>query len=133
LYIIYLKEGGQEMDLTKKHCVPCEGGTPPFSKEQEDNYIKDTPSWALDRDNVHKLRKRFSFKNFKETMIFINKVADIAEKEGHHPDICISYNKVDFTLFTHAVGGLSENDFILASKIDQLMKNRDKFQQTIIW
>jgi 4a-hydroxytetrahydrobiopterin dehydratase len=117
------------MDLTKKHCVPCEGGTPPFSQEQEDEYMKDTPTWTIDRDNTHKIRKRFSFKNFKETMTFINKVADIAEKEGHHPDICISYNKIDFSLFTHAVGGLSENDFILAAKIDQLMGNNDKFQQ----
>jgi 4a-hydroxytetrahydrobiopterin dehydratase len=120
------------MELTKKHCVPCKGGTPPFSNEQEVTYIKDTPSWFLDRENVHKIRKRFSFKNFKEAMVFINKVADIAEEQGHHPDIYISYNKVELMLFTHAVGGLSENDFIMAAKIDEIWKERDKYQQTII-
>lgn len=108
------------MELTQKHCVPCEGGTPPFSQGQEDAYIKETPSWTLDREKMHKIKKRFSFKNFKEAMQFVNKVADLAEEEGHHPNICISYNKIDFSLFTHAVGGLSENDFILAAKIDKL-------------
>jgi 4a-hydroxytetrahydrobiopterin dehydratase len=120
------------MELTKKHCVPCNGDTPPFTKEQEDAYMKDAPSWVLDRGNIHKIRKRFSFKNFKEAMVFVNSVADLVEREGHHPDICISYNKVNFTLFTHTVGGLSENDFIVAAKIDDVKKERDKYQQTII-
>jgi 4a-hydroxytetrahydrobiopterin dehydratase len=120
------------VELTKKHCVPCKGGTSPFSNEQEDTYLKDTRLWLLDRENVHKIRKHFSFKNFKEAMVFINKVADLAEEQGHHPDIYISYNKVDFTFFTHAIGGLSENDFIMAAKIDEMWKERDKYQQTII-
>ena len=68
-----------------------------------------------------KIFRRFSFKNFKEAMAFVNKVADIAESEGHHPDIFVSYNKVKITLFTHAIGGLSENDFILAAKIEKLI------------
>lgn len=117
------------MQLTQKHCVPCEGGIPPLSTEQEDTYRKDISSWNLTRENIHKLRKRFSFHNFKKAMVFVNKVADLAESEGHHPDICISYNKVDFTLFTHAVGGLSENDFITAAKIDELQKELDKYQR----
>jgi 4a-hydroxytetrahydrobiopterin dehydratase len=108
------------MELTQKHCVPCEGGTPPFTAEQEDGYTKEVPAWTLDREGVHKLRKRFSFKNFKEAIAFVNRVADVAEIEGHHPDIRIVYNKVEFELFTHAVGGLSENDFIMAAKIDKL-------------
>jgi 4a-hydroxytetrahydrobiopterin dehydratase len=108
------------MELTQKHCVPCEGGTPPFTAEQEDEYIKEVQTWALDREGVHKLRKRFSFKDFKVAMAFVNKAADLAEAEGHHPDIQIVYNKVTFELFTHAVGGLSENDFIMAAKIDKL-------------
>jgi len=120
------------MELAKKHCVPCKGGTPPFSNEQEGVYSKDIPSWILDREHIHKIRKRFSFKNFKEAILFFNKVADLAEKEGHHPDMCISYNKVDVTLFTHAVGGLSENDFIMAAKIDEFSRERDNYQQTII-
>ncbi len=108
------------MELTQKHCVPCEGGTPPFNAEQEDGYITEVPTWALDREGIHKLKKRFSFKDFKEAIAFVNKVADLAEAEGHHPDIRIVYNKVSFELFTHAVGGLSENDFIMAAKIDRL-------------
>jgi 4a-hydroxytetrahydrobiopterin dehydratase len=94
--------------------------------------MKDIPSWNLDREQIHKLRKRFSLKNFKEAMTFVNKVAVLAEAESHHPEICISYKTVDFTLFTHAVGGLSENDFIIAAKIDEFIKERNKYQQTII-
>jgi 4a-hydroxytetrahydrobiopterin dehydratase len=112
--------------------MPCEGGTPPFSNQQEDVYIKETPSWILDREKVHKLKKRFSFKNFKEAMQFINKIAYLAEEEGHHPDICIFFNKLDISLFTHAVGGLSENDFIMAAKIDKLVIKSDIKQQKII-
>jgi len=120
------------MELTKKHCVPCESGTPPFSKEQEEAYSKYTPSWVLDRKEVHKIHKQISYKNFKEAMAFVNKIAEIAEEEGHHPDMCISYNKVDFTLFTHKIGGLSENDFIMAAKIDELQRIRSNLQQKII-
>jgi 4a-hydroxytetrahydrobiopterin dehydratase len=108
------------MELTQKHCVPCEGGTPPFTPEQEDGYIKEVPSWTLDQEGIHKLKKRFSFNKFKEAIAFVNRVAEIAEAEGHHPDIRIMYNKITFELFTHAVGGLSENDFIMAAKIDKL-------------
>jgi 4a-hydroxytetrahydrobiopterin dehydratase len=110
------------MDLTKKHCVPCEGGTPPFTEAQEDSYRLEIPTWTLDRSGIHKLRNRYSFKTFPDAIKFINKVAELAEEQGHHPDITIIYNKVTFDLFTHAVGGLSENDFIMAAKIDQIMK-----------
>lgn len=109
------------LDLRKKHCVPCEGGTPPLEGWKEDELIKETPSWFLIRDEAHKIRRMFTFKNFKEAMIFVNKVAVLAEEEGHHPDIKIVYSKVLLELFTHAVGGLSENDFIMASKINQLI------------
>lgn len=108
------------MELTQKHCVPCEGDTPPFTKEQEDIYIEEVPSWVLGQEGIHKLKKGFSFKNFKEAIAFVNRVAEIAETEGHHPDIRIMYNKVELELFTHTVGGLSENDFIMAAKIDKL-------------
>lgn len=108
------------MDLTKKHCVPCEGGDPPLPDEKEDEFIKQVQDWILLRDGTHKITKQFKFKNFKESMDFVNKVADLAESEGHHPDIKIVWNKVQLDLFTHAVGGLSENDFIMAAKIDKL-------------
>lgn len=87
---------------------------------KEDELIRKVSGWILLRDGTHRLRKMFSFKNFKEAMVFVNKIADLSESEGHHPDIKIVYNKVKLDLFTHAVGGLSENDFIMASKINQL-------------
>ena len=106
------------MDLVKKHCVPCEGGTPPFSKEQEREYLAKVKNWSLITDGEHKIRRQFTFKDFKGSIRFVNKIADIAEQEQHHPDIYIFYNNVQIDLFTHAAGGLSENDFIVASKID---------------
>lgn len=109
------------MDLTKKHCIPCESGDPPLSSSKEDELKTQVPEWSLLRDGEHKLRRQFKFKNFLTAIDFVNKVAKIAEEEGHHPDIYVFYNKVQLDLFTHAVGGLSENDFILASKVDLLI------------
>ncbi len=109
------------MDLNQKHCVPCEEGGDPLSEVKEEELKKEIPDWILLRDGTHMLRRQFKFKDFKEAMAFVNKVAEIAEKEGHHPDIYIFYNKVQIDLFTHAVGGLHENDFIMASKINKLM------------
>lgn len=108
------------IDLVQKHCIPCEGGDPPLTDEKENELIKEVSDWLLLRDGTHRLKKQFKFKNFKDSISFVNRVADIAENEGHHPDIYIFYNKVQLDLFTHAVGGLSENDFILAAKIDEL-------------
>ena len=106
------------MDLIKKHCVPCEGDIPALITVEENKYKKEVVSWDLLMDNPHKLKKEFPFKNFKEAMNFVNVVADIVEQEGHHPDIYIFYNKVKIELYTHAVNGLSESDFIMAAKID---------------
>src|SRR3990167_6195268 len=108
------------MDLAEKHCVACEGGIPPMSNEEEDKYIKEVPSWKLVREGIHKIRKEFKFKDFKEAIEFVNKVAGLAEEEGHHPDIYIYYSKVILELHTHKIKGLFKNDFILAAKIDQL-------------
>lgn len=109
-------------DLQSHHCVPCEGGTAPLNKEEEDNYYSATPSWQLERQQVpHHVKKEFKFKNFKEAIIFVNKVAELAESEGHHPDFYIFYNLVKLELSTHAINGLSENDFIMAVKIDELV------------
>ena len=111
------------MDLTKKHCVPCEEGGDPMSERDENKYIKQIPSWTLIKDGTHKITRQFKFKNFKKAMEFVNSIADLAESEGHHPDIKIVYNKVRLELFTHAFGGLSENDFIMAAKINKLFAN----------
>lgn len=116
------------MDLKQKHCVPCESGMPPLSESEENNLYMKIPDWLLLRETqqavVHKLRRQFKFENFKKSIDFVNEVARIAEEEGHHPDIYIFYNKVQLELFTHAVGGLSENDFIMAAKIDHLLASQ---------
>ncbi|MDP3954038.1 MAG: 4a-hydroxytetrahydrobiopterin dehydratase [bacterium] len=111
--------------LSDKHCVPCEGGAKPLSGDKLDEYLKQVKDWET-LDSSRKITKHFEFKDFKEAMDFIGKVADIAESEGHHPDIHIFYNKVQLVLWTHAINGLSENDFILASKIDvaTILKNQ---------
>jgi 4a-hydroxytetrahydrobiopterin dehydratase len=106
------------MDLTKKKCVPCEAGTPPLSADAVAELAPKIPAWKV-VDNK-KLSHEFKFKNFKEAIAFVNRVADIAESEGHHPDIYIFYNLVRLELSTHAIGGLSENDFIVAAKIGAL-------------
>src|SRR5262245_29537656 len=100
-------------DLRQGHCVPCEGGVPPLTPEQAAEYLlKLKDGWDL---HEGKLRRWFNFHDFKETMAFVNKVAAIAEEEGHHPDLHVYYNKVLIELVTHAIHGLSENDFILAA------------------
>lgn len=111
------------MDLTQKKCVPCEAGTPPLGAEAVATLAKDVPQWHV--IDAKKLSREFKFKNFKEAMSFVNRVADIAESEGHHPDIYIFYSLVRFELSTHAIGGLSENDFILAAKIDACYTGND--------
>ena len=100
--------------------MPCEGGTKPLEEQEVTTYLTllKTP-WHV--EDGKKIEKKYKFKDFKEAMMFVNKVADIAESEGHHPEIEISYNKVEIELTTHAIGGLSTNDFILASKIELLV------------
>jgi 4a-hydroxytetrahydrobiopterin dehydratase len=102
-------------DLAQKRCVPCEGGIPPLGKGEVEKLLAQLVGWSLDAKWI---TKEFSFKNFVAAMQFVNRVADVAEGEGHHPDIHIHYNRVRFDIWTHAIGGLSENDFILAAKID---------------
>ena len=107
------------MDLTTKKCVPCEGEVPPFTQEQIETYKKEVSAdWQV--LDGKKIERKFKFKDFKESMKFVNKVAEIAEQEQHHPDIKIFYSLVTITLWTHAIAGLSENDFIMAAKIDRI-------------
>jgi 4a-hydroxytetrahydrobiopterin dehydratase len=105
-------------DIKQKKCVPCEGGVKPLTLDEYGSFLRtELTDWA-DRDEKM-IEKEYKFKNFKEALEFINRVGAIAESEGHHPDIYLhDWNKVKLTLSTHAIGGLSENDFILASKID---------------
>ena len=107
-------------NLTHKKCVPCEGGTPPLEGEKIQEYLSELKgSWELVSNK--KIKRKFELKTFKEAINFVNKVAQLAEEESHHPNIRIYYNKVVIELTTHAIGGLSENDFIMASKIELLI------------
>jgi len=106
-------------DLASRTCFACEGGTHQCQHGDIKKYIKEvSPEWEVIKD--HSIKRKFKFKDFKEAMKFVNNIADIANHEGHHPDIYIFYNIVDLELYTHAVKGLSENDFIMAAKIDKL-------------
>ena len=108
------------MDLAKKKCIACDDKSiKPFSKNKAKEFAAEVPGWELSRD-AKKITKEFTFRDFIRAMRFVDRVARIAETEGHHPDIHIFYNKVVFDLWTHAIDGLSENDFIIAAKIDAL-------------
>lgn len=118
------------VNLAQKKCVACEGGVASLQGEELLGFAKELGSeWKiindhhLEREFIFKLEREFIFKDFKQALAFTNQVGAIAEEEGHHPDLSLGWGKVKITLWTHAVDGLSENDFILAAKINQL---RDK-------
>jgi 4a-hydroxytetrahydrobiopterin dehydratase len=104
------------MGLTDPKCKPCTSDTPPLSHKDAEILLREFPDWTLKSDSIE---RTFKFADFKESMRFVNRVAEVAEEEGHHPDILISYNRVKLELSTHKIHGLSRNDFILASKIDE--------------
>ncbi len=107
-------------DLSKKSCTPCKGGAAPLKGESLVKlYRQLDPHWKI--VDEHHLEKEFFFKNFQEALLFTNKIGEIAEQEGHHPDIFLSYGKVKVQLWTHKINGLSESDFILAAKYDKLI------------
>lgn len=103
--------------LAEGRCVACEAGTPPMSIESARELVQQVPGWSLEES---RLARRFRFKHFVDAMAFVNRVAALAEAEGHHPDIYISWNRVRLELTTHAIKGLSDNDFIMAAKINEL-------------
>jgi 4a-hydroxytetrahydrobiopterin dehydratase len=107
-------------DLRRKHCVPCEGGVPPVSEAEARHSLAELPGWNLVQ-NGKAIRREWRVKDFATGLDFFRRVGQIAEQEGHHPDLhLVGYRNVAIELSTHAIGGLSENDFILAAKIDQL-------------
>ena len=106
--------------LTSKHCVPCEGGVAPLTREQSQQLMKQLHTdWQLSDDNKS-IKRALKFKNFYHTMSFVNALAHVANKEDHHPDLEVGYNYCNIRFNTHAIGGLSENDFICAAKMDAL-------------
>jgi len=109
-------------DLIAQHCVPCEGGTAPLSRDEAEGYMDVVLGWKLIDSEPLKIVRSFKFKDFVKAMAFVNMIGWLAETEGHHPDISISWNRVRLELVTHAIGGLSTNDFIMAAKINELTK-----------
>ena len=106
-------------DLVKKHCKPCEGGTEPYNAEQTKEMLKQLKAWIVEDG---KLVKLYPFRNYYETMAFVNALAWVSHREDHHPDLVVGYNKCRVEYATHSIGGLSENDFICAAKADALLK-----------
>ena len=109
-------------DLANKKCVPCEGNIPAFDKSEIHKYLKKVDGWDVksNEDESFYLTKEFKFENFKKSQNFINKVSDIAEEENHHPDISFGWGYCKVKIYTHAIKGLAESDFILAAKIDKI-------------
>ena len=110
-------------DLANKKCISCEGNISAFNIDEIHKYLKKVDGWEVkeDQSNGFYLIKEFKFKNFIESQSFINKVGEVSEKEGHHPDIWFGWGYAKIKIFTHSISGLSENDFILAAKVDLLI------------
>ncbi|NIM26672.1 MAG: 4a-hydroxytetrahydrobiopterin dehydratase [Gammaproteobacteria bacterium] len=106
-------------ELTSRHCVPCEGGVAPLELDEARKMLGELNEWTLDGSGKE-IARTFTFKNYYQTMAFVNALAWIAHREDHHPDLEVGYNRVHVRFSTHAIGGLSENDFICAAKIDAL-------------
>jgi len=107
-------------DLKQQRCAPCEGGVAALDRREADKYLRQTPGWTLNPDTTG-ISRTFTFKNFYETMAFANAVAWIADREDHHPEIDLSYKRCVVRYSTHAVKGLSTNDFICAAKVNDLI------------
>jgi len=107
-------------ELSGKHCVPCEGGVPPLTADAVRRYLEALPEWQLTADG-RRIRRQWRVRDFRAGLDFFERVGQLAEAEGHHPDLHLEgYRQVTIEIWTHAIGGLSENDFILAARIDQL-------------
>lgn len=105
-------------DLASKNCVPCRGGVPALAGKELNHLAEQVPDWKV--VDGHHIARHFKFPDFRKALAFVNKVGEVAEEQGHHPDILLSWGKADVTTWTHAINGLTESDFILAAKIDRL-------------
>lgn len=109
------------MSLADKHCIPCRGGVPPLAGLELERLRAQLPDWQV--VDGHHLVRTFTFPDFRTALDFVNRVGAIAEEEGHHPDLLLSWGKVEVKTWTHTIDGLTESDFILAAKIDKLRQN----------
>jgi len=105
-------------NLASRECIPCRGGVPPLKGEEISKLSSELPDWEV--VNEHHLKKHYEFEDFREALVFVDRVGELAEEQGHHPDICFGWGWAEITIWTHKIGGLSESDFIVAAKIDQL-------------
>jgi 4a-hydroxytetrahydrobiopterin dehydratase len=105
--------------LAAKTCTPCRGGVPPLTREEVEAHRRQTPEWTV-RDDPDRIERTFKFKDFAEAFAFVSKAADLAEAEGHHPDIAFGWGYATVSLYTHKIKGLHENDFIMAAKLDRI-------------
>src|SRR6266487_2820537 len=105
-------------ELAERECVPCRGGVPPLKGEEIENLVSQIEGWQV--VDEHHLQKPYRFKDFREALTFVNRVGELAEQQGHHPDICFGWGKADVSIWTHKIDGLTESDFVLAAKIDRL-------------
>jgi 4a-hydroxytetrahydrobiopterin dehydratase len=105
-------------ELADKQCVPCKGGVPPLRGKELEKLHAGVPKWMV--TNEHHLHREFGFPDFKQALEFVNRVGEIAENQGHHPDILLKWGEVEITLWTHSIDGLTESDFIMAAKIEKL-------------
>ena len=108
-------------ELSNKQCVPCRGGVPPLQGEEINRLLAQLNGWEVVLE--HHLKKNYGFANFAQALKFVNRVGELAEEQGHHPDICFGWGKVEVTIWTHKIDGLTESDFILAAKIDKMPLN----------
>ena len=104
--------------LADKQCVPCRGGVPPLKGRELDALHKNVPQWRV--VNEHHLTRAYTFPDFKQALDFVNRVGAVAEEQGHHPDILLTWGKAEITMWTHKIDGLTASDFIIAAKIDRL-------------
>ncbi|WP_298424945.1 4a-hydroxytetrahydrobiopterin dehydratase [Rhodoblastus sp.] len=109
--------------LSGKSCTPCRGGVPPLTRQEAETYASQTPDWRLSPD-ADGIERRFRFGNFRDAFAFVRQVSDLAESEGHHPDIAFGWGYATISLQTRKIKGLHENDFIMAAKIDRLFAAR---------
>ena len=107
------------MGLSSKTCIPCKGGIPPLTRKETEKFLAETPGWVL-REEPVRIERAFQLKDFASALRFINQVGELAESEGHHPDITFGWGYCTVAFYTHKINGLHENDFIMAAKVDQL-------------
>ncbi len=105
-------------ELASKACVPCKGDTPPLKGEEIEGFRRQVPEWEVVEE--HHLRRRLRFKNFREALDFVNRVGELAEEQGHHPDVGFGWGYAEVTVWTHKIDGLTDSDFVFAAKVDVL-------------